>query len=952
MGRAPAAAAPAILLGHPGLVAAAIFAVASLAFIAWWDRVPVDPGILGAFWTRDARLLGSAWTRIPGVWAGNLGHLALLAAITAACVLAGRRALSWVLGGIPERLWGFLLSLGLGHGIAGTAILGLGLCGLLSSGLFRAGLVACLCLAGDPRRWHWPAGPAVPAPAPDEPPPAETPAGRVLWAAGAAVAAFCLAGLAAGLWGLLRSGPSPDGVFTRTPAAGVVPFLLVCAAGVGGSALVLRFAAVPARAMSWVLAGFCAFFASVNLVPAFQPEWFYDSLVYHLAVPEQYLIARKISCLGHTFISNYPLLQEMRYLGCLALGDGILPKLLHWSDGVAAAAAAWVLARPLAGPAGAWLAAAFFLSSPVLLFLQQVSMVELGLTWYVALAMMAFAASCGWMPGLRGPRLGWLLLLGWFLGLAQGVKYVGLNASVLVLGALVLAPGRPGSSRRGRVGDVAIVVGWASLWTGVWLAKNWALTGNPLFPFFHRWLGGLNWDETRQALWMADNTKYGTGHGGFLNWLTMPAILSTDAPGFGSISLNPFPLVFLPLILLIRAPSALLRFLGGFAALYAVLWATSAQEIRFLVPMLPAAAAVAAFAVVRLGEGAGLVRAELVAAAAWILVSSVHTGLAHRYASDVAVPYAVGTMDRREMLHRAVTYYDAVERANAVVPAGHRVLFVGSDESLYCARPRICDSIYDFSTLGRLAARSGSPAELARRLRRLRVTHLLIHERRCEEYVDYGLFDWPDRARRNVLGLWASWLRPVYSARGVQLLELAAAPAGPGIAKTGVPSWLHDRQTAVRSRELTALIDSFLIANRTAEALAPAAELVRVLPDAAQGYAYRGLVLAQLNRLEEAERDDVTAIRLGYPPGVTYVNLGIILALRREYSRALDVLEVAIELDPLFAPQARENAFKAAMMLKRYDAALRQAEALLADRPGDAGLVDQIARLKALRPGR
>jgi tetratricopeptide (TPR) repeat protein len=190
----------------------------------------------------------------------------------------------------------------------------------------------------------------------------------------------------------------------------------------------------------------------------------------------------------------------------------------------------------------------------------------------------------------------------------------------------------------------------------------------------------------------------------------------------------------------------------------------------------------------------------------------------------------------------------------------------------------------------------------------------------------------------------------VYSARGVQLLELAATPAPSRDAKTGVPSWLHDRKTAARSRELTAAIDSFLIANRTADALAPAAELVRVVPDAAQGYAYRGLVLAQLNRLEEAERDDETAIRLGYPPGVTYVNLGIILALRREYARALGILEAAIPLDPMFAATARENAFKAAMMLKRYDAALPLAEALLADHPGDAGLADQIAKLKAIRP--
>jgi hypothetical protein len=46
---------------------------------------------------------------------------------------------------------------------------------------------------------------------------------------------------------------------------------------------------------------------------------------------------------------------------------------------------------------------------------------------------------------------------------------------------------------------------------------------------------------------------------------------------------------------------------------------------------------------------------------------------------------------------------------------------------------------------------------------------------------------------------------------------------------------------------------------------------------------------------------------------------------------------------------ARQNALKAALALKRWDAALEMAEALAAGHPSDAGLADQVVQLKALR---
>ncbi len=716
-------------------------------------------------------------------------------------------------------------------------------------------------------------------------------------------------GLGHGLAGTLTLGLGLAGLLSRGVVAAVLLAALALAGPPGRWRSLPRFASTPpdiaGRAARRVLAACCAVFAAGTLLTAFQPEWFYDSLVYHLAVPEQYLLEHKVCWLGHTFISNYPLLQEMRYTVFLALGDDIAPKLLHWADGLCAAGAAAALARPFLDATAGWLAAALFLSTPSLLFLQQVTMVELGLTWFVALATMAVVAGLGWLPGSRGRSTGFLLMAGWFLGFAQGVKYIGLNASGILLGTLLVVHRRAGLTWRRTIAAQALAIGWASLWTGTWLAKNFFFTGNPLYPFLHGWLGGLNWDATRQALWMADNTKYGTGHGSPAQWLMMPVMIATGAPGFGAISFNPFPLLLAPPLALIRSVPPAVRLCGSFATLYALLWATSSQQVRFLVPTLPQAAVAAAAVVTLAGAGTLLLRAALVAATGWILLVALHTGMVYHADSLVLVPWATGHMPRATLLTRALPYYEAVQAANAVMAPRRRLLFIGSDESLYCARPRICDSIYDFSTLGTLAARADSPAGLATLLLRRGVSHLLVQEKRCEEYMGYGLFDWGDRARTNALGLWSGWLRPVYSTHRVHLFALQTAPVPAAERKAGEPVWLLEPAVARRAAALSMRVEGLVAGADMGAALLASEELVRLAPRLGQAYAWRGIIHGTMNNVPDAIRDDERSIRLGFPGAATHYNLGVYLALRGALPEAHRRFQEAGAMDPGMADQAR-----------------------------------------------
>ncbi len=657
-------------------------------------------------------------------------------------------------------------------------------------------------------------------------------------------------------------------------------------------------------AVRWIeraLIGFCALIVVGNWLPALMPEWFYDSMVYHLAVPEQHLLQHKVGSLSHTFFSNFPFLQEMRYLFFLTLGSDIAPALLHWADGVLAAAAVYALAEVFLGRTAAWLAAAIFLSQPTLKFLQPVTMVELGLTWFEVLATMAFVGGMGWLTSHgegRVRRGAWFLLVGWFLGFAQGTKYLGLFASVLLLGWLGVSFMRSGRGWRSLGGTLGLIIGWASLWMGIWLAKNWLFTGDPFFPFLHTVFPALNWDESQYQSWMHDNTKYGTGHGSLTNWLKMPVMASIGIPAFGTFTLNPFPLLFLPFLLLYRHPLEPVRFLAVYAGLYFVLWASSSQQTRFLYPMVAQAAVAIAFVVTRLGASSWLLRGTLGVATAWILVVSAYGEVKNRFSNTELVPYMTGHLKRAEVLRLVVSYYDTMEKANEVVGKRSRLLFIGGDESFYCKRRRVCNSNYDRPWLGQQAERAKGPKELLALLRRQRITHLLLHEPRCEEYAGYGIFDWGERAKENFLRMWHTYGHRVFFSGGVLLFELTAEPIPLSQRKTGRPSYFYPPQVVERSHELIRKVDTLFQRRDPEAAYRTCEELVRLIPGASHAYFYRGYASELLNRRREAIADYETAIRLGYPPAVVHANLGRLLEGERKYPEALKRYLEALELDP------------------------------------------------------
>lgn len=206
---------------------------------------------------------------------------------------------------------------------------------------------------------------------------------------------------------------------------------------------------------------------SLALLSALAPPLKFDSLVYHLSLPKQYLLQGRVAYVAENVFWGFPQLPHMLSTWSLALGAS-RGTLIGWAMGVLCVIGLIGHVADRLGTRAAWAAVAALLSGASL------------------------AASLGWgyvdWPSML---MGWgalffldqyllkgqtdlVFLAGVFAGLAAGTKY---TAAILIqLGVFVLMWHTP----RFRPAGIFIVGSLAAI--SPWLIKNLLVSGNPVYP--------------------------------------------------------------------------------------------------------------------------------------------------------------------------------------------------------------------------------------------------------------------------------------------------------------------------------------------------------------------------------------------------------------------------------------------------------------------------------------
>ncbi|MBK8903296.1 MAG: glycosyltransferase family 39 protein [Anaerolineaceae bacterium] len=503
------------------------------------------------------------------------------------------------------------------------------------------------------------------------------------------------------------------------------------------------------------------------LILALLPPTDWDGLFYHLKGPKLYLEAGRI--IGGIDIPHlsFPALFEMLFTLAMGLRSDVAAKLLHFSFIPWLMALVYLISTrffategteekekasktsvlSVANKKSGWTAVLVLISMPMVLNLGTQAYNDLPLAFYQVAALVAL------LRWRQHEQTGWLVLSGVFAGLAMGLKYTSFVTPLLLAGTVIWHFRQQKSQRLRRLNEFSssrlrafawkksltpllILTAATTLVALPWYLKNWAFTGNPVYPFI---FGGQYWDDFRAAAYAGTGTGLGFDPVALLR-LPHDLILGlNDASQDGQP--GPLFLIFLPAVLVygfsqwkkrggVERPFNLLLIfvLAQYIFwVFGVIFSAGLWQSRLLLPAFVALSPVIAWIFDDLARWdhpqfslRRFVRLVIILALAFNLVGQLLNWL-----PGVPLTYVAGSASRDEILtHWLGSHYTAMQGINEQTPAGAVVLFLYEPRSYYCHRDCRPDSILD--TLAHLEYLHNDANGIAQAWQNAGISHVLL----------------------------------------------------------------------------------------------------------------------------------------------------------------------------------------------------------------------------------
>ncbi len=649
----------------------------------------------------------------------------------------------------------------------------------------------------------------------------------------------------------------------------------------------------------------------INLVGALGPETFYDALVYHLALPQAYLLKHAIFPTPHNVFSGVPFNIEMLYGLGLAIGGEGLAKLIPWGISIAILGLIALWARRFADAKVGLLAALFFYSCPMVSSETWYGTVDLGWCFFSFLTI--FALIIG-LENAETPKINWIVLAGIFAGLTMGVKY---NAfSILAVALLLLFFKRIWEQKqnwRRTKTESGLFVLAALIVVLPWLLKNFYFYRNPIFPFFHELFNAHSSDvpDWRGVLQDAGRElrPVFTTMAGFVDFLAGPWSRSWDVRTLDSIGVA--SLACVPALCLAdwkkSSPYRLLLVALMVGLALASLSSRLPRYLIFVLPFLAIAVATPLASEKRVGVLSRVFPLAVILACGinccqifnswfelggWVVVSGQKTKAEYLQRSHPGYP---------------TPYYAAAEFVN-LLPMNVKILFLGESRGYYFLRDTVLCSVFISDPFVAAVNGASSPEQVRDYLRNAGITHIFINWWEViRKGGDDSLFSKKGQvtfdafAKKHLRVAFRNEIfapAPVDTRQFVEVYELKKELENPE------PSGVLSSPKTAFDYEMNGL--ELMRQEQYAQAAGSFRIAVKINPNVATYRANLGAALVSLGKIDEAIVQYRAALRLDPKNAAFHRNFGVILAKQGKLTEAVKELHVALALDPN-DQQARNN---------------------------------------------
>lgn len=486
-------------------------------------------------------------------------------------------------------------------------------------------------------------------------------------------------------------------------------------------------------------------FAAITLLGSMLPPLEFDVREYHLQVPKEFYQQGWIGFLPHNVYGNMPLGMEMlSLLAMVVAGDwwlgALAGKTLIGLMAPLTALGLFAAGRRLFSPPAGVAAALLYLSTPWVVQVSSLGLVDAAVGCYLLLATYALVLAWGAYPrpgedagrspsvDAGGTRIRRVLLSGYLAGAAVSCKYPGLLFVVVPLAAWIVLAGtaRAGLWRGGGKPLGAFLLA-AAIACGLWFGKNAALAGNPTYPLLYPLFGGKTRTAEKDRQWSRAHRPHDFSLAA-LGSDVLRVLLSSEW-------LSPLvmPLAALALVGK-RPPRGAWVLAAEFGFVVAAWWLLTHRIDRFWIPALPLAALLA-------GEGAcwGVCRIGRWPMTVLLLAGAVYCFLAASSLGGGYNRYFISLDRARRDPDRVAPWHRYL---NAQVQQGS-VLLVGDAQPFDLEMPVLYNTCFDDSLFEQLV-KDRTAAEIRAALAQRQIVYVLVHWGEIRRYRAPGNYGFPE----------------------------------------------------------------------------------------------------------------------------------------------------------------------------------------------------------------